>query len=239
MNQATEYIVSQTKSNIQFLQSINQISSEDAHQILSKLPGLDRNLSSPPIPPRPGTSNYRAHRGYNGNGQVNFDLVGNILDRLTLIEVGNLSFNTGDVIQVVDKSNSNWWTGRLNGREGLFPSSYVEKVLDDAHSQIQQPPPPRNYPSFPTGPHFYPQQPQYGPPPPGNMYSPNPMPFQSGPYPPLQGPPPGPVVVMNTEQPKKQGLLGGGLGNTVIYVLFSSRLLFIVSLSLLIQLWAD
>lgn len=75
--QATEYIVSQTKNNIQFLQSINQISSEDARQILSRLPGLDRNFSSPspfpPIPPRPSASNYRARWGYNENGQVSFD----------------------------------------------------------------------------------------------------------------------------------------------------------------------
>jgi hypothetical protein len=88
--QATEYIVSQTKNNIQFLQSINQISSEDARQILSKLPGSDRNLNSPTtspnlptipplLPPRnphPGgasESNYRALWDYRENAQVSFD----------------------------------------------------------------------------------------------------------------------------------------------------------------------
>jgi hypothetical protein len=83
VDQATEYIISQTKNNIQFLQSINKISPEDARQILYKLPGTDRNLevrqSSPfvansrPIPPRPDTSKYRALWNYNENGQVIFD----------------------------------------------------------------------------------------------------------------------------------------------------------------------
>ena len=76
-DQATEYIISQTKSNIQFLQSVNQISSEDARQIISKLPGQDRNLedssrSPSPYGVRPGAS-YRALWGYNENGQVNLD----------------------------------------------------------------------------------------------------------------------------------------------------------------------
>lgn len=207
--QATEYIVSQTKNNIQFLQSINQISSEDARQILSKLPGSDRNLSSPPypssppVPPYPGASNYRALWSFNENGQ----------------EAKNLTFNTGDVIQVTDKSDPNWWTGRLNGREGLFPSSYVESIPAGPQSQLQRPPPPQNFPNFPTGPYPYPQQLQYGPSPPGNMYPPNPMPFQKGSYPPLQGPPPppGPVVVVNPQNPpKKHGLLSGNLGNTLV-----------------------
>ena len=83
VDQATEYIISQTKNNIQFLQSTNKISSEDARQILSKLPGPDRNLevrqSSPPstnvrpILPRPGASNYRALWNYNEDGRVRFD----------------------------------------------------------------------------------------------------------------------------------------------------------------------
>lgn len=115
--------------------------------------------------------------------------------------------------------------GQLNGREGLFPSSYVEKVLDTPQPHFQKRPPPPippqqgNFSNFPTGgPHPYPQQPQYFGPPPGNMYPPNPMPPQGGPYPPPQGTPQAPVVVMNAEQPpKKHGFLGGNLGNTVIY----------------------
>eukprot|EP00929_Paragymnodinium_shiwhaense_P010738 TRINITY_DN11566_c0_g1_i4.p1 TRINITY_DN11566_c0_g1~~TRINITY_DN11566_c0_g1_i4.p1 ORF type:complete len:384 (+),score=65.10 TRINITY_DN11566_c0_g1_i4:59-1210(+) len=36
-----------------------------------------------------------------------------------------LSFRAGDRIEVIGKSNPDWWKGRLNGQEGLFPSNYV------------------------------------------------------------------------------------------------------------------
>ncbi|KAF9137294.1 hypothetical protein BGX30_010390 [Mortierella sp. GBA39] len=40
----------------------------------------------------------------------------------------DLSFNKGDRIAVVKKTGStnDWWTGRLNGREGDFPANYVQ-----------------------------------------------------------------------------------------------------------------
>ncbi|ODQ58521.1 hypothetical protein WICANDRAFT_34746 [Wickerhamomyces anomalus NRRL Y-366-8] len=41
---------------------------------------------------------------------------------------GDLPFRKGDVIQIVKKSDStdDWWTGRVNGKEGIFPANYVE-----------------------------------------------------------------------------------------------------------------
>ncbi|KAI9485624.1 MAG: hypothetical protein EXX96DRAFT_545823 [Benjaminiella poitrasii] len=41
---------------------------------------------------------------------------------------GDLSFNEGDIITIVQKSDSqeDWWTGRINGREGVFPANYVQ-----------------------------------------------------------------------------------------------------------------
>ncbi|KAG0639206.1 hypothetical protein HOY80DRAFT_886684 [Tuber brumale] len=41
---------------------------------------------------------------------------------------GDLSFRTGDVIEIVQRtSNENeWWTGRLHGRTGQFPGNYVK-----------------------------------------------------------------------------------------------------------------
>ncbi|CCK69316.1 SYLF and SH3 domain-containing protein KNAG_0C02040 [Huiozyma naganishii CBS 8797] len=45
-------------------------------------------------------------------------------------ESGDLPFRKGDVITVLKKSDSqnDWWTGRVNGREGIFPANYVELV---------------------------------------------------------------------------------------------------------------
>ncbi|KAI5120227.1 hypothetical protein M0805_000041 [Coniferiporia weirii] len=41
---------------------------------------------------------------------------------------GDLEFSTGDRIEVVKRtaSSEDWWTGRLNGREGVFPGNYVQ-----------------------------------------------------------------------------------------------------------------
>lgn len=39
---------------------------------------------------------------------------------------GELSFQEGDIIQVVSQHPSGWWTGELNGRKGTFPSNFTE-----------------------------------------------------------------------------------------------------------------
>jgi amphiphysin len=41
---------------------------------------------------------------------------------------GDLTFATGDRIELVKKTDSSedWWTGKLNGAEGVFPGNYVQ-----------------------------------------------------------------------------------------------------------------
>lgn len=41
---------------------------------------------------------------------------------------GDLSFSVGDRIEIVERSESadDWWTGRLNGAQGVFPGSYTQ-----------------------------------------------------------------------------------------------------------------
>jgi hypothetical protein len=43
---------------------------------------------------------------------------------------GDLGFRKGEVITIVKRteSESDWWTGRIGDREGIFPSNYVEVV---------------------------------------------------------------------------------------------------------------
>ncbi|KAH8992078.1 BAR-domain-containing protein [Lactarius akahatsu] len=43
---------------------------------------------------------------------------------------GDLDFKVGDRIEVVERSESteDWWTGRLDGRTGVFPGNYVQDV---------------------------------------------------------------------------------------------------------------
>lgn len=45
-------------------------------------------------------------------------------------EPGDLSFQAGDKLEVLEKVKDDWWKGRIVGREptGLFPSSYVRET---------------------------------------------------------------------------------------------------------------
>lgn len=50
------------------------------------------------------------------------------LNRRIVQADGDLSFKTNDRIEIVKKTESqeDWWTGRLNGAEGVFPGNYVQ-----------------------------------------------------------------------------------------------------------------
>lgn len=43
---------------------------------------------------------------------------------------GDLDFRKGDIITIVQKSDSkdDWWTGKRGGKQGIFPANYVELV---------------------------------------------------------------------------------------------------------------
>ncbi|KAF9295595.1 hypothetical protein BGZ88_001828 [Linnemannia elongata] len=45
-------------------------------------------------------------------------------------QAGDLSFRKDDRIEIVDKSNNpnEWWTGKLNGKQGVFPGTYVQEL---------------------------------------------------------------------------------------------------------------
>ena len=40
-------------------------------------------------------------------------------------ELGELAFEKGDIIKVVDRSFKDWWRGQLKGKTGIFPVNYV------------------------------------------------------------------------------------------------------------------
>lgn len=43
-------------------------------------------------------------------------------------EAGDLAFRKNDVIVIVDRSDPDWWTGRIQMRDGLFPANRVQVV---------------------------------------------------------------------------------------------------------------
>lgn len=89
-------------------------------------------------------------------------------------EPNDLSFSPGETIELVDETNADWWTGRCRGKQGLFPSNYVEKIGTPSSPPSQ----PRYVAPMPTAP-VYSQPP--GPP----VYAP---PMQSSYSPPSEKP---------------------------------------------------
>ncbi|KAF9976279.1 hypothetical protein BGZ73_008825 [Actinomortierella ambigua] len=71
------------------------------------------NSGAPPrVPPRVGAKPDMVRALYDFAGE----------------QATDLSFKKGDLITVIKKTESrnDWWTGRLNGREGSFPANYTE-----------------------------------------------------------------------------------------------------------------
>lgn len=46
--------------------------------------------------------------------------------------------SAGDIIDIIDETNADWWTGRNGGKQGLFPSNYVQKLHSEPSPQYQQ-----------------------------------------------------------------------------------------------------
>ena len=53
--------------------------------------------------------------------EVQFSYTANQSDELTI--------EPGDVINVIDKQDQDWWQGELNGTVGIFPATYVLEIL--------------------------------------------------------------------------------------------------------------
>ncbi|KAL0954700.1 hypothetical protein HGRIS_003649 [Hohenbuehelia grisea] len=225
------HILSQTRQNVQFLIDQNHLSAVDGREIMARLPAGPNsvqditqatqrlgfsaptvaavpamsppynaqvhkaNVPPPPPPPQQPQYLFQAKALWDYNADPN-----------------DLSFRAGDIIDVVEETNPDWWTGRLNGRQALFPSNYAEK-LASGRGYAAPPPMPSSgaqyseKSSYSTPVYSPPQGPpaQYGyQAPPANTNSYN---SYAAPAPPASAPAPAP------EEPKK-GKLGGKLGNT-------------------------
>ncbi|KAF9526364.1 SH3 domain-containing protein [Crepidotus variabilis] len=224
--QVLAHLISQTRENIGLLASVNEISQDDADVILSKLPQAacttSSSTSSANLSPQTGLTTSvvsirreanckaRAIWGYNEDGR----------------EAEDLTFFAGDIIEILDDKDINWWTGRNASKEGTFPSTYVEKLVNQTDRASRPVPPPvvRNFTKPPSGPPNGPysatmpppQRYGYAPPPgpPQMYYAPPPPP---GPYPPYGPPPPQHQIIQEEPPKKKPGFLSGGLGNTLAH----------------------
>ncbi|KAK7687666.1 hypothetical protein QCA50_008881 [Cerrena zonata] len=51
-------------------------------------------------------------------------------------EAGELGFEKGDIIKVVDRGYKDWWRGQLKGRTGIFPVNYVEPLPEPTSAEL-------------------------------------------------------------------------------------------------------
>jgi len=57
-----------------------------------------------------------------GKCQVLYDYEPQQSDELKIVE--------GDLINVIDKQEDDWWQGELNGIVGIFPATYVQEIVN-------------------------------------------------------------------------------------------------------------
>jgi len=210
----------------------SNVSTPTSERILSAFKKAAPPLPAAPVrtPVRPApvqsTPQAKALWGYNEDG----------------VEPADLSFPAGATIEILEETNADWWKGRYQGREGLLPSSYVEKLPPSTSSsgavpsfpQVTSPasPPSDNEkagafsvgqgilgrfaaPPPPNGGHMPPpppQQNQWGP------YSPQPQQWpQGGGGPPagyqLSPPPPPPEGGVPEKKKNKFGKYGSQAGS--------------------------
>lgn len=52
-------------------------------------------------------------------------------------------------MELLEEEEEGWWKGRIGGSQGVFPSNFVEEILEEAqpvHQQQQPPPPAQQHP---------------------------------------------------------------------------------------------
>jgi len=236
-----DHITNRIVVDLQFLTSHGFMTREDESYIKSRLPlqgahrpnvgpatmsmpvmpNFTNNISSPPaqpaaaqdtgkraVPPPPPTRRpdfCRASWDYNVDSS----------------EPNDLMFRKGDIIEISEETNADWWTGICRGRTGLFPSNHVTRIPYDPH--LFSTPPDDGAPAsgmqsayekprFPSQ-SMIPGQ-QQPPPPQAQMMSP-------GPY--MAQPPPMDPNMQQQQQQQQQpngggkfGKVGGRLGTALV-----------------------
>lgn len=212
------HIASQTKSNLEFLASQGQLADVDYHMVLERLKSIS-NVSATaratPPPPAFQVDDFRSSSSQNSQALFRARAVWGYNEHAQ--DPRDLSFSPGDIIDVLNETNVDWWEGRFNGRVGLFPSNHVEKTTSFGFPSTSMKAPPaltgEKFSSHIQTPNY---QPQYITPSPGPVYTPTPMPHpDQAPY--VTNTAQATVVI--NEQPKpskpKKHIFRSGFGSTL------------------------
>ncbi|KAL7321339.1 hypothetical protein PS15m_001120 [Mucor circinelloides] len=169
----------------------------------SPLSNMAPSPASPAATMPPPAYNANPVENKLGNAEALYDYSGD--------NPSDLSIRRGDIIQLTELINDDWWKGTLNGKTGIFPRNYVKKLEPSEKKPSPPPTPARNQQrdsygyspapvkqdaySYPAPPSSYNSPPpaqtekgSYAPPPPQQHNSYAPPPAQNNSYapPPIQ-----------------------------------------------------
>ncbi|CAO1635523.1 unnamed protein product [Sympodiomycopsis kandeliae] len=150
MNPSTQYLVERVLQDVQFLGGQGYLQDNQISTIRAQLtPLLQGNGQTSPLPERNLNSTVNSFKDFTSHlgsslpnaaakqGKVPPPPPANAAtapkDQVKAqwaFEANGgpdeLKFKEGDIIEIVERNDDNWWTGKLNGKQGLFPANYVE-----------------------------------------------------------------------------------------------------------------
>lgn len=86
----------------------------------SPLSNMAPSPASPAATMPPPAYNANPVENKLGNAEALYDYSGD--------NPSDLSIRRGDIIQLTELINDDWWKGTLNGKTGIFPRNYVKKL---------------------------------------------------------------------------------------------------------------
>ncbi|QRV89426.1 SH3 domain-containing protein [Ceratobasidium sp. AG-Ba] len=127
------HTLDRVRADLALLESIGCISREDMHIITGRLPSSITAVQQEPEeryitpssaltkgpPPAPPV------RAAMPMAEAKWDYESPIYEQQ---DPADLTFKAGDKIEIVEETSEDWWLGRLNGRQGMFPSNRCVKV---------------------------------------------------------------------------------------------------------------
>jgi hypothetical protein len=146
-----QHIVSSIRKDLELLKTHNYLQPQAYNEILNLLPkDLSRNMqyssmqpqvmNSPPPSSFGGNMPSPAHSqtsntsslppppSYNNVNEKSLGTAEALYDFQGDNPSTDLSMRRGDIIQLIEFVNNDWWKGTLNGKTGIFPSNYVKKI---------------------------------------------------------------------------------------------------------------
>ncbi|KAI6165692.1 SH3-domain-containing protein [Pisolithus thermaeus] len=122
---AFTHIISQTQQNIELLIAHGQIPEDDGRAILAML----SRAGSPSPASVTALTRRVSHLSVSSSKSSATKAEARALWDWTSEDPSDLNFRAGDIIEIISETNADWWTGRNRaGKQGIFPSAYVERL---------------------------------------------------------------------------------------------------------------